>query len=84
MHSSFLICNFSQRYAAYLRSLVIHIVSCHVQNQNHQILLIYIDHSSLYYTSLIPRPLLILYVVWQYAARFLGKTEAISHVTTAH
>ena len=27
--------------------------------------------------SLVPRPLLIRYVVWHYAARFLGKTEAI-------
>ena len=34
--------------------------------------------------SLVPRPLLIRYVVWQYAARFLGKTEAIGHVTSAH
>ena len=35
-------------------------------------------------SSLVPRPLLIRYVVWQYAARFLGKTEAIGHVTSAH
>ena len=36
------------------------------------------------YVSLIPRPLLIQYVVWQYAAIFLGETEAIGHVTSAH
>ena len=34
--------------------------------------------------SLVPRPQLIRYVVWQYAARFLGKMEVIGHVTSAH
>ena len=32
--------------------------------------------------SLIPRPLQ--YVVWHYAARFLGKTETIGHMTSDH